>query len=284
MRSIAPRSRSARAKPRPFARAAESYRNRAVAPITIKVEPGPLFRLRSIRILNAAGAEFTKDELPARIVGLKPGDPAAASDLRAAETRIVDYFRARGHPLAKVLSIAPVVDHAADWMDVTVTAEPGPAAQFGEATIVGPEHFSPAIVRSFLYIQPGDPYSPQALTDAKTGIRQIPAVGGVRITEGATLGPDGRLPYQVDVEDRLPYAVGVSAKYSTTNGPAGQAYWEDRNVFGGAERLRLQADLFYAPPWYVTSQDLQSYSIHDLGGACRQASSSRRCGARRTIS
>ena len=103
-------------------------------------------------------------------------------------------------------------------------------------------------MRSFLYIQPGDPYSPQALAEAKTSIRQIPAVGSVRITEGTALDANGHLPYEVDVEDRLPYAVGVSAKYSTTNGPAGQAYWEDRNVFGGAERLRLQADLFYAPP------------------------------------
>jgi len=59
--------------------------------------------------------------------------------------------------------------------------------------------------------------------------------------------------------------VGASAKYSTTNGPAGQVYWEDRNVFGGAERLRLQADVFYAPPWYVTSQNIQSFSINDIG-------------------
>src|SRR5271165_6138129 len=66
-----------------FARAAESYRNRAVAPVIIKVDPGPLFKLRSIRVVNAAGVAFSQDELPARIVGLKSGDPAIASDLRA---------------------------------------------------------------------------------------------------------------------------------------------------------------------------------------------------------
>ena len=131
--------------------------------------------------------------------------------------------------------------------------------------MTGPHDFNPAIARSFLYIQPGDPYSPQALEDARNTIRQIPAVGGVRITEGKSLDAYGRLPYTVDVEDRLPYAIGASAKYSTTNGPAGQVYWEDRNVFGGAERLRLQADVFYAPPWYITSQDISSFSIHDLG-------------------
>jgi translocation and assembly module TamA len=249
-----------------FSRAAESYRNRAPAPVIIKVNPGPLFKLRTVRVLDALGVEFPESELPQRIVGLKPGDPAAASEIRAAETRIVDYFRKQGRPLAKIQSVAPVVDHALDIMDLTVTVAPGPIAPFGEATINGPQTFDPAIVRSFLYIHPGDPYSPVAIADARNSIREIPAVGGVRITEGTTLDAYGRLPYQIDVEDRLPYAVGASMKYSTTNGPEGQVYWEDRNVFGGAERLRLQADVFYAPPWYISSQSLRHFSSDDIGG------------------
>jgi translocation and assembly module TamA len=249
-----------------FARAAEAYRNRAAAPVIIKVEPGPLFKLRTVRVLDALGVPFTDDELPQRIVGLKSGDPAAASGIRTAETRIIDYFRKQGRPLAKVQSVAPVVDHALDIMDLTVTAAPGPIAPFGEATIEGPQTFDPAIVRSYLYIHPGDPYSPAEIADARNSIREIPAVGGVRITEGTTLDAYGRLPYQINVEDRLPYAVGASLKYSTTNGPEGQVYWEDRNVFGGAERLRLQADIFYAPPWYIASQSLQHFSSNDIGG------------------
>ena len=249
-----------------FARAAEAYRNRAPAPVIIKVDPGPFFKLRSVRVVNALGVEFSEAELPQRIVGLKPGDPAAASEIRAAETRIINYFRKEGRPLAKIQSIAPVVDHAQNVMDVTVTAAPGPIAPFGEATINGPQTFDPAIVRSFLYIYPGDPYSPAAVADARNSIREIPAVGGVRITEGTALDPYGRLPYRIDVEDRLPYAIGASVKYSTTNGPEGQVYWEDRNVFGGAERLRLQASVFYAPPWFIASQSLRNFSPDDIGG------------------
>ncbi len=249
-----------------FARTAESYRGRAVAPIRIAVNPGPMFTLRSIRVVNGSGAEFSESELPPRVVGLKAGNSAAAADLRAAQARIVDFFRKQGRPLAKVASIAPVVDHAHDWMDVVITVDPGPIAPFGEATLNGPKDFSPSIVRSFLYIQPGDPYSPRALDDARNSIRQIPAVGGVRIAEATKLNEYGQLPYQIDVEDRLPYAIGASASYSTTNGPAGQVYWEDRNVFGQAERLRLQADIFSAPPWYEASQSIGDYSLKDLGG------------------
>jgi len=248
-----------------FARVAESYRNRAAAPVTIVLNSGSLFSLRAIHVLGPDGAELSETELPARIVRLKPGDPATAADLRAAQARIVDYFRREGRPLAKIASVAPVVDHAAHVMDVTFRVDPGPIASFGEATMNGPHAFDPAIARSFLYIYPGEPYSPRAIEDARNSIREIPAVGGVRITEATSLDAYGRLPYTVDVEDRLPYAIGASAKYSTTNGPAGQVYWEDRDVFGGAERLRLQADVFYAPPWYVASEDITSFSIHDLG-------------------
>jgi translocation and assembly module TamA len=247
-------------------RAADSFRGRAVAPVTIRVDPGPIFRLGTIRVVNGAGVEFAEDDLPARAIGLKPGDPAASGALRAAEARIVDWFRKQGRPLAKVLSIAPVVDHASQTMDVTFIAGPGPVAPFGEATFVGPQTFGPAIARSFLYIEPGDSYSPKAIADARRSIREIPAVGGVRIVEGTSLDEFGRLPYAVDVDDRLPYAVGGSARYSSTNGPAGQVYFEDRNVFGGAERLRLSADLFEAPPWYEANTSLHSFSIHDLGG------------------
>jgi translocation and assembly module TamA len=249
-----------------FSSAAEAYRNRAAAPVVIKVDPGPLFKLRSVHVVDALGVEFPEAELPQRIVGLKPGDPAAASEIRAAETSIVDYFRKQGRPLAKIQSVGPVVDHAQDVMDVTIMAAPGPIAPFGEATIKGPQTFDPTIVRSFLYVHPGDPYSPAAIADARNSIREIPAVGGVRITEGTTLDAYGQLPYQIAVEDRLPYAVGASMKYSTTNGPEGQVYWEDRNVFGGAERLRLQADVFYAPPWYIASQSLRHFSSDDIGG------------------
>ena len=248
-----------------FSRVADAYRNRAVAPIVIKVVPGALFKLRIIRILNGT-AEFSRDELPQSIIGLKLGDPAVASDLRAAQARIVDHFRKSGHPFAKVRSIAPTVDHAAHVMDVAIDVAPGPMAPFGDATFVGPKTFDAAIARSFLYIAPGDPYSPASIDEAKASIREIPAVGSVRVTEGGALDAYGRLPTQFEVDDRLRHAIGVSAKYSTTDGPAAQAYWEDRNLFGGAERLRLQADLNYAPSTGGAGVKLTHLRPDDIGG------------------
>jgi translocation and assembly module TamA len=200
------------------------------------------------------------------VVGLKPGDRAAAAEIRAAAARIVDFFRAQGHPLANAQATKPIVDHAAHTMDLTLAIEPGPNAVFGDATIAGPQHFSPSIVRSYLYIEPGDPYSPKALADAKITIREIPAVGSVQITEGTKLDANGRLPYQIAVTDRAQHAIGGSATYSTIDGPTGQIYWEDRNLLGAAERLRLEADLLYAPPNDGVINQYGHFGPQDIGG------------------
>ena len=66
----------------------------------------------------------------------------------------------------------------------------------------------------------------------------------------------------------MPYAIGASARYSTTNGPAGQVHWEEsRNVYLGAERLRCQADrLLRAVVVGVLPDPSVSFSPEDVGG------------------
>ncbi|MDQ5812409.1 MAG: hypothetical protein M3358_17065, partial [Actinomycetota bacterium] len=61
----------------------------------------------------------------------------------------------------------------------------------------------------------------------------------------SSLDENGNLPLFVDLTERSPRAVGLSARYSSQDGPAIQAYWTHRNLFGGAERLRVEASAFY---------------------------------------
>lgn len=234
-----------------IARAANIYRNRAVVPVTITVETGPLFRLRDIAVVDASTHEpFPPEVLPQHVVKLRPGDPARSTDLRSANERLIDYFRARSYPLVKAPLPHPSVNHELLTMDVIFSVDPGPKAGFGEVSINGPEGFDPSIVRSFIYLQPGQPYSPKALNDTRKSVSSIPAVGSVRIREGDTLDLNGNLPLFVEVGDRARNLVGFTAGYSSVDGPTGSVYYENRNLFGGAESLRLEGDVFYAPPIY----------------------------------
>jgi len=227
-------------------RAASGYRARALVPVQIVADPGPQFVLRNVSIRDArTGGPFTTTELPPRIVKIQPGDPARSADILAAEARIVDHFRAQSRPFAKVPDREPVVYHPSQVMDITLGVDPGPRAGIGAIAVQGTENVDPAVVRSFIYTEPGDPYSPATLASMRRSIAQIEALSSVRIREGETLDAYGNLPLFVEVTERQPRIIGASIQYSTTDGPALRAYWAHRNLFGGAERLRLEGNLFY---------------------------------------
>jgi translocation and assembly module TamA len=230
------------------AAAASAYRNRGTVPIKVIAETGPRFKLRSILVVDqATGRPFNPATVPNSVLKLNAGDPARAADLRAANARLVDYFRNQSRPLVKAPLPQPVVDHATETVDVAFPVNAGPRAGIGEVSLSGPKTFDQAIVRSFIYLDQGEPYTPKALADTRKSIAQIPAVGSVRIREGERLDAAGNLPIFVEVTDRARNLVGASAGFSTLDGPTGRAYYENRNLFGGAERLRVEGAAFLAP-------------------------------------
>jgi translocation and assembly module TamA len=251
-------------------RAASGYRARALVPVQIVADPGPQFALRNVSVLDAGtGRPFAPGELPPRVVKIKPGDPARSADILAAQARIVDHFRSQSRPFAKVQQQSPVVFHPAQAMDVTLGIDPGPRAGIGAIAIQGAENVDPAVVRSFIYTEPGDPYSPEALASMRKSISQIEALSSVRIREAETLDAYGNLPLFVELTERPPRVIGASAQYSTTDGPAVRAYWAHRNLFGGAERLRLEGNLFYLTEDGGRPERDDEFDWGDLGGRFR---------------
>ncbi len=229
-----------------LAAAAERRRGRAAVPVTILITPGPTYRLGQPVVVDAAtGQPFPADVVPHRTIGLQAGDTASTAAVMAAAARLSDRFRERGHPFVKVARRPPVIDHRDRTVDLVLTVAPGPVATLGPVAVTGTREVDPAVIRSFIYTQPGDPYSPQAIAGIRRSVSRIEALGGVRVREGTALDAGGQLPLTVEVTERPPRLIGGAARYSTTDGPALRAYWAHRNLFGGAERLRLDADLFY---------------------------------------
>lgn len=227
------------------ARAAEVWRNRGLAPVRLAVDLGPLYTLRRFTVLDPAGRPFPEAVLPARLTRIGADVPARSATVLARQAQIVDRLRAQGHPFVKAVSLDPVVDDALHVMDVTVTLDPGPAAGLGAVTVSGAPGIDPATVRSFIYAEPGDPYSPQAVAAIRRSVARIEGIGSVRVREAVALDADGDLPLFVELTERERNLVGVSARYSTVDGPGVRAYYADRNLFGGGETFRIDADIYY---------------------------------------
>lgn len=225
------------------AAAAERYRNTALAPVRFEIDPGPLFKLRHVVVYDArTNAPIDPALLSRKSLGQDPDDPARAAALRARKAEWVDELRAKSYPLAKVVSTRPVILHKEHVMDVAVTIDPGPRAGIGEVKLSGSPGLDPDVIRSFIYLEEGEPYSPRKLAETRRSIGRIEAIGGVRVEDGAHLDKNGNLPILVETTERKRHALGVSAMFSNINGPALRAYWVDRNLFGGGERLRFDLE------------------------------------------
>ncbi|QCI63580.1 outer membrane protein assembly factor [Phreatobacter stygius] len=224
----------------------DRFKGRAVVPVEIVVDPGPLYTFSRVEIIDQrSGRPFDPTVLPGRVVSLKANEPARTASLLAAAAQLSDHFRSRSHPFVKVIRRQPTIDHRSHQVDVVLAVDPGAVAGIGGIGVTGTRDVNPAVVRSFIYAERGDPYSPKALTDIRRSVSRIEAIGGVRVREATMLDADGNLPLDVEVTERPPRVLGASVRYSTVDGPALKAYWAHRNLFGGAERLRLDADLFY---------------------------------------
>lgn len=225
------------------ARAAEASRGVSLAPVRYTIAPGPLYQLRNVVIYDARTRGLMAPDLIDRgRLGADPAGAARAATVRATQSVWIDQLRAKSYPLARVVDMKPVVDHRQRVMDVAITIDTGPRAGIGAVTQKGSPGVDPRVISSFIYLEEGEPYSPKRISDTRNSIAQIEAVGGVRIEDAEKLDGAGNLPILVETSERKRHAVALSAQYSNVDGPSVRTSWTDRNLFGGAERLRLDAE------------------------------------------
>lgn len=234
------------------AAAAERYRDSALVPVRFDIVPGPQFKLRHVVVYDArTNAPIDRSLLPRRAVDQGPDAPAKAAALATLQAEWIDDLRADSYPLAKIVSLRPVILHREHVVDVAVTIDPGPRAGIGEVELSGSPGVDPDVIRSFIYLEEGEPYSPERLAQTRKSVASIEALGAVKVSDGPYLDGNGNLPILVETSERKRHAIGVSAAISNINGPELRGYWVDRNLFGGGERLRIDLEGGIAP--YSTS-------------------------------
>lgn len=235
----------------------DKARANGAVPVLIAVETGPQFKFGAIKLLDATtnqplASNPGAGKLPSqRDLDLESGQPAEATKIDPAGATVVDALRERGYPFAKLARKEVVADHAVNLVNVTFYFDTGPQANFGGVTVSGTKDVDPSFVTDRIDIKPGETYSPTKLADLRKNLASYSAFASVRVREAEKLDANGQLPVTVEVEERLPRFFGIAAKYSQSEGSSVDLYWGHRNLFGGAETLRL--DLIGS--WYVGRKD-----------------------------
>jgi translocation and assembly module TamA len=201
--------------------------------VTASIRPGPLFKLGTVTIEGSLPrAAREKLNLPA-------GAPAVAADVLAARERLLNALRDRGYALATVDDPIAILDLSADALDIVLFVDTGPLVEIGQIGFQGLERVNESFLRKRLLIHPGERYDPRAIEKARQNLASIGVFSSVVVAAGKEPDAQEQLPVDFVFTERKRHAVSFNAAYATDLGPSVSAQWQDRNLFGNAEQLKL---------------------------------------------
>lgn len=209
---------------------------KSIRSITVTVQPGARF------VFGRAGIA----QVPAGTTvpaSYAPGQPARTGVIRDAAGAVVDGWRDAGHARAGIGSQSVVAEHSQNQLNVELGIAPGPVVTFGRFVVRGNERISTERVRDIAGFPEGRVFSPAAVAASAKRLRQTGTFKSVSVTEAKTLNPDNTLDFETVVIEEKRRRLGYGAEFSTVDGITLSAFWIHRNLLGGAERLRIDAEI-----------------------------------------
>ncbi|MFW2587727.1 autotransporter assembly complex protein TamA [Sagittula sp. SSi028] len=201
--------------------------------VVVRVETGQKFRFGLARV--APGAPDTDPT-----EGFASGERALAPVVRSAAQNAVDGWRAAGHAEAGIESQQITARHAEKLLDVDVRLDPGRRYRFGEVIVTTESAVKAPRIRQIAGIPQGEVFDPDAVDKAAERLREVGTFRSVTLEESPTEGET--LDILVDVTDRKPRRIGAGVEVSSSDGLTLSGFWLHRNVFGGAERFRIEGE------------------------------------------
>ncbi len=204
--------------------------------VAISIDAGPKFSFGSVRITGDT-AGFSPEA-----VGLASGAPAGSEVVFQAEDAIIAQLRRQGHPFAKIADRRIEADHDSRTLDVLIEVAAGPTASLAAPTITGNAAVETGFIVEQSRIVPGRLYSPEELSEARRHLLDLEVFEVVTVTPGNALDAAGMVPVEIEVKERKMRYFGVGATYSndSSDGFGIEGYWGHRNLFGRAEKLRIE--------------------------------------------
>jgi translocation and assembly module TamA len=206
-------------------------------PVVIDVTPGPKFTLGDIVLKGDAAGLASAD------FGLIAGGDASSGAILKAEGLIVRALKEEGRPLAQITDREIVADHKTTTLDVTLTVAAGPVAGFGNTTVEGTEQVDREFTEYMTGLKRGAQYSPEQIDQARERLLGLEVFNSVTLKEAEQLDADGNIPIAVQVSERKPRYFGIGGTVSNTEGLGLEGYWGHRNLFGRAEKLRIDGSI-----------------------------------------
>ncbi|WP_172971499.1 autotransporter assembly complex protein TamA [Palleronia sp. THAF1] len=204
--------------------------------IRVSVQPGPIYNFSRSEIGPLPVAGVIPEEYA-------PGAPARSGVIRDAASASVDAWRQAGHAKADIGSQSVVAQHEQDTLAADIGVAPGPLVRFGNIRFQGSQDVREERLRDIAGFPTGQVFDPDELDDVTRRLRRTQVFSAVALTEAETLNPNDTLDVDATLSAFPPRRIGFGAELSSVEGLTLSSYWIHRNLFGGAERLRLDGEV-----------------------------------------
>jgi translocation and assembly module TamA len=235
----------------------------------VAVTPGPRTHIADPTITWLGRAPDEKAAAAALVaMGLKPGAPGRASDVIAAEGRLVAALQEHGYADAATEPRNVVVDHANTTMKPEYRVRAGDLVRLGRIEIRGKSSIHAAWVARLVPWRTGDIYKPASVATLEKHLVDTGAFNQVSVALAPVSEIEaGQRPVIVTLTPRPKGTIELGASYSTTEGAGIDSRWLVYNRLGLGDTIttlaqlaqidsRLQTELAL-PDWRKTNETLK---------------------------
>lgn len=213
--------------------------------VDVTIHTGPLFRMQDYTLAwqNKSGRKtpapkgLNFDSILQSVAG-KDATPAVVLDV---ERRVIDKLKASGYPLPGVAARNVTIDHATHKARAELVVIPGRAAVFAQTRTAGHDSVKEDFVRRRIAWQEGETFNINKVVTTRQAMLKTGLFSSVDVMLEAKEGAP-TVPVTINMTERKPRTIGTGLSYSTSQSVSGKVFWEHRNLGGGGEKLRLEAD------------------------------------------
>lgn len=205
--------------------------------VVFTVEPGPRFRVTEYEILYRDEGDGRPGSLEE--AKIKGDGSAAGADLRNVQVQFLNHLWDTGYPAAEIAGRRAIALPDKAEASAVFVFESGPKARFGEITIDGLNKTNEDYIAKLKTWETGAEYERAKIVTFRDRLGESGLFSSISVAPGA---PDdnGDAPIIVNLEERKRRTIGAGVSWSTSEGPGGRLFFENRNMFGRGENLRIE--------------------------------------------
>lgn len=208
--------------------------------VTLRIEPGRPVRLSEVSInVTGPGAEDRAIRELLEAEEIKPGLRLNHGTYERVKGSLVRTAKNEGYLDAKLTRHDLLIDRSARRANVDLEADTGDRYSFGEIN-VAQDAITDEAMRRLLRMQPGDPYTLDALLRTQYVLDDTQYFSAVDIESGDPDRETRTVPVTVSAEPSRKHRYAASVGYGTDTKVRGKFTWDNRRVNRSGHKFKLE--------------------------------------------